>query len=159
MLMVCLLPYVLGCMATDVGLPRRCLWPRCRRSAAGMYELAHASGLYVAEVIATPNLIVVSNSVLLLCSSAALVAFHVLGDLLLVLMTVVLGCLFVANQATELSSPSCLGLLAVSTHSLLCVQVHASHLLLGCGAISLWLVSEMSHISTTCSLMLLLSNY
>lgn len=124
-----------------------------------MLEQVDSIWLYVAEVIATPNLIVVANSFLLLCSSAALVCFHVLGDLLLVLITVVLGFCFVSNQVTELSSPSCLGLLAVSVHALLCVQVHASHLILGCCCIAAWLVSEMATISTSCSVILLLSNY
>jgi hypothetical protein len=56
---------------------------------------------------------------------------HVAADEASIVVGASAGCLFISNQAAELSSPIATMSLSASVGSLVCVQIHASHLILG----------------------------
>lgn len=97
--------------------------------------------LYLQELPFTPSIVILANSCLLLTSSGCAVSYHVLGDMILLTITAALGLLFIANQLAELSSPYALGTSTSASYPLLCVQVHASHLSLGCTLLVMYILA------------------
>jgi hypothetical protein len=117
-----------------------------------------AYSILVIDLLFTPQLILVANTILLVASSAAAILIHYTVELYMYIFLELAGFAFILNQFGEVASPVCSSSILNSSTILLAVQIHASHLILGVICFFTIILLDIFTLNP-CMLILLATNY